>query len=192
MRTYGGMDYNSIAPDIVQNHKALNGYALGADFGVGQGYNMLIREQLPPERHWMFTYTGPKAADVGIMKDSRYNHLSLNKTEAITRVFEAIRNQRIRCYNYMTAKDLLSHCLNCVRHPHESNTGVTTLNFRRHPGKPDDILQALVFAYHIAMIVIGEPIFEDRAVKRQVEAMIRGSYSPDNLKGKRGADVVIG
>mgnify|MGYP006428120945 CR=1 FL=1 len=192
MRTYGGMAYHSITEDIEKNHNSLLGYAAGADFGVGQGYNMLLREKLPVDRYWMFSLQGPKAPDVHVMKDSRYNHLGLNKTEAITRIFEAIKSHRIRCYNYMQAKHYLEQCLNCIRSPHETPTGQTTLIYHRPPNKPDDILQALNFAYHIAMIIIGEPIFDDKAMKRHVEQILLGKLNASNVAQHHAMKPIIG
>lgn len=179
MRTYSGMAYERIADSIIGNHKRLKGNYIGTDFGVGAFYNNYLRKHLDPDQHLIFNYTGPKAAILNRPKgDHLHNQYSLNRTEAITSLYDAIKAGRLRCFKWEQAEELLLQFLNLIRAPDENvQTGVQGFKYRRHGSKPDDILHAINFAYVLGRIVIGEQLFEDAAVASELDKRLRGKAS---------------
>jgi len=168
MRRYSGMDYPTIAHYIVEDHCKFSGNSLGADFGVGGAYNMLIREsgKINVKKHLIFQYTGPNAAPVASPSQSTlFNHYLLNRTESITELFRAIREGDILCYPWDEAKEYLLDLLNMFRIPNETASGQTGFLYRRHGAKADDTLHALNFAYVISRIFKKEPIMKDRELE---------------------------
>lgn len=167
---YSGMNYSEISSMICKDHKRLHGFAIASDFGVGAVYNMQLREKIDPHKHIIFTYTGPNAAFVSETTNAHlFNQLSLNRTEAITSVFNDIKSHRIRCYRWEQAGELLTQCTNLIRNP---NPDTKTITFRRHGARPDDTLHAINFAVQLAKIVIGETLFQDEAVTEEVLARL--------------------
>jgi hypothetical protein len=168
MRKFSGMDYPTIAHYIAEDHKRYAGNAIGADFGVGGAYNMLLRESgvVSVQRHLIFQYTAPNTAPVSRPKDSAlFNHWTLNRTESITELFRAIREGDILCYGFEEAKDCLLDILNMFRIPSETSHGSTGFLYRRHGAKPDDTLHALNFAYVIARLFMKHPIMHDKQLE---------------------------
>ena len=190
MRRYGGMGYREIASQIAFDHHRLGGGPIATDFGVGAAYNMLLREQtdkINADKHLILNYVGPNSALFAPPeKQGWFNQYSLNRTESITSLFEAIKREaggpRIRCYAYEHAHEQLDDLLNLIRCPAESSLGVGTFKYRRHGSKPDDTLHAINFAYALARLLMGEPIVEDRAVKAQLERLF-GRISFGNPSG---------
>jgi hypothetical protein len=189
MRRYHGMGFEEIAHQIHIDHEAFSGNALGADFGVGLLYNFLLRKKMNPETHLIFQYTGPKSpilADAKMGNSGMFNHFTLNRTESITSLYEAIKSgpPRIRCYNWHDASPMLEDFLNLYRVPSESqDTGMTKFLYRRHGSKPDDTLHAMNFAYALGRVMIGEPIMEDRALKERLQHMLVRRSRPKGLLG---------
>ena len=168
MRRYSGMDYRTISNSIAEDHKRYAGNAIGADYGVGGAYNMLLRESgcVAVERHLIFQYTAPNTAPVSKPANSAlFNHWTLNRTEAITELFRAIREGEILCYPWEEAKDHLLDFLNLFRIPSEASGGGTGFLYRRHGAKPDDTIHALNFAYAIARLYMKHPIMHDKQLE---------------------------
>ncbi|HSW48957.1 MAG TPA: hypothetical protein VLH09_02230, partial [Bryobacteraceae bacterium] len=192
---YAGMDYYSIADDIVANHKKLLGEALASDFGVGQTYNNLLRERIQNiHKHLVFGYVGPSAAPLSEPQgDHMFNQYSLNRTEAITTLYDAIKQKRIRCFQWDFAERYLMEFLNLFRAPNESAAGVTSFTYRRHGSKADDSLHAVNFAYVLARVMLNEPLIPDRLLHERILQTIRGgqggggspTWRGTNLTGRR-------
>jgi hypothetical protein len=195
LRRYSGMNYDDIIADILHNHLAYKGYAMASDFGVGAVYNSKLREKIPPERHLMFCYTGPTTALMAEPQGNhQYNQWSLNKTESISLVFEAIRQQRIRCFAWELAQEYLQDCLNLFRAPGErgqsgagASSGMTTFIYRSHPTKPNDTLMALNYAFCQGKLLLGEPMVADLSVKLRLESQLQGTWSDLNYPNLPGA-----
>lgn len=182
-RRYAGMNYDDIAQDIMMNHHRLGGFAIASDFGVGAVYNSKIREKVPPERHLIFNYVGP-ASD--LIKEPvgphLYNQWSLNKTESISLTYDAVRSKRLRCYSWEFAEEYLMDFLNLFRAPGErvgsgTGGGATTFIYRAHPTKPNDSLMAVNYAYMLAKILIGEPMFADLATQVHLSTVLSTDLS---------------
>jgi hypothetical protein len=174
-KKYEGMTYSAIADDIMKNHNDLNGLALGADYGVGYAYNMLLRERMAPEQNMIFKYSAPSS---DILKESptMFNLYSLNRTESITALYYAIKSMRIRAVTWEKMEEYLSDMLNLIRVPQENNTGTTGFLYRKHGARSDDFLHALNFAYIVGRVFLQEPIVQDRALLERMKlSMTRGA-----------------
>lgn len=189
-RRYSGMNYDDIVGDIMHMHKTLNGYAIASDFGVGAAYNSRIRELTAPFRHLIFNYSGPTTALIARPKDQHlFNQWSLNKTESITLTFDAIRSGRFKCFNWDIAEEYLVDFLNLFRAPADrenaaGNVGSTFL-YRGHPTKPNDALMAVNYAFMLAKILIGEPMFADQSMKILMHSTLAGQLSGQAMMGIR-------
>jgi hypothetical protein len=168
IRQYSGMDYRSISNQICDDHKAYNCIGIASDFGVGAAYNMLLRENpiIRPERHFIFGYVGPQSALIKAPSSGPgwFNQYSLNRTESITSLYQAIKSRRFRCYSWDLAQERLSELLNLYRVPTETMGGNSSFRYQRHGSKADDTLHAINFAFCLARIVLNEPILEDPAL----------------------------
>jgi hypothetical protein len=194
MRRYSGMNYDDIIGDILHNHFAYQGYALASDFGVGAVYNSKLRQKIPPERHLMFCYTGPTTELLAEPEGThQYNQWSLNKTESISLIFDAIRQQRIRCFAWEIAQEYLQDCLNLFRAPGErgqsggAGSGMKTFIYRSHPTRPNDTLMALNYGFTLGRLLLGEPMLADLSVKIRLEAQLQGTWSDLNYPDWPGA-----
>lgn len=169
IRQYAGMDYRSIANQICEDHKTYNCVGIASDFGVGAAYNMLLRENpiIRPERHFIFGYVGPQAALIKAPSSGPgwFNQYSLNRTESITSLYQAIKSRRFRCYAWELAQERLSELLNLYRVPTETVGGNSGFRYQRHGSKADDSLHAINFAFCLARIILNEPIIEDPALR---------------------------
>jgi hypothetical protein len=185
MKTYEGMAYQAVANDIMRHHHRCKAIALGADHGVGYAYNMLLREQMAAEHHFIYKYSGPNSV---ILQDTKtlFNLFSLNRTEAITSLYYAIRTGRIRCYEWEIAKEHLLECLNLVRIPNETSQGTPSFLYRKHGSKADDILHALNFAYVTGRVYLQENIVLDTSLLgRMKQSMMTGRSFQDFAPGGR-------
>lgn len=174
-KKYEGMTYKAIADDIMANHNHLQGLSLGADYGVGYAYNMLLREKMAPEQHFIFKYAAPNSE---VIKESptMFNMYSLNRTESITSLYYAIKSMRIRCLSWNIMEEYLTDLLNLIRIPQESGTGTTGFLYRKHGARPDDILHAMNFAYVVGRVFLMEPVVPDRSLMERMKlSMTRGS-----------------
>jgi len=169
IRQYAGMDYRSIANQICEDHKAYNCVGIASDFGVGAAYNMLLRENpiIRPERHFIFGYVGPQSALIKAPSSGPgwFNQYSLNRTESITSLYQAIKSRRFRCYAWELAQERLIELLNLYRVPTETVGGNSGFRYQRHGSKADDTLHAINFAFCLARIILNEPIIEDPALR---------------------------
>jgi len=177
---YAGMNYDSIISYIVANHNKYSGNAMACDSGVGAVYNSKLREHIPQEKHLMFVYVGPTTALISEPKTVHlYNTWSLNKTESISLTFDAIREKRIRCFDWEYAAEFLEDCLNMYRAPGEKAgaSGTNTFLYRASATKPNDTLQAINYAYMLGKIMLGEPMFADLSIKFRLEQVLRGNFN---------------
>jgi hypothetical protein len=178
MKQHSGMGYREVADHIVRDHKRFNANAIASDFGVGAAYNMLIREQLPADKHFILGYVGPKSAPLSAPQGySWFNQFSLNRTESITELYSAIRqtSPRIRCFSWDRAENLLMDFMNLFRVPLENAaSGAAEFKYRRHGSKPDDTLHALNFAFTLMRLLKGEPLLEDRGLMERLRAQLQG------------------
>lgn len=184
MRQYSGMDYRSISDDICKEHREYGCIGLASDYGVGAAYNMLLRENpaIQPERHIIFGYVGPQSSVIkATAGSSLMNHFSLNRTESITTLYQAVRDRRIRCYHWGLAQDRLLEFLNLFRVPTEGGHGQNTFKYQRHGAKADDTLHAVNFAYCLGRIIMNEPIVEDQALKRMFQSTFSPGLYPQHL-----------
>jgi hypothetical protein len=188
---YSGMDYRSIADDIVANHRLLQGEALASDFGVGQTYNMLLRERIQNvHKHLVLQYTGPSCAAMGEPSgEHMFNHYTVNRTEAITTLYDAIKQKRIRCYQWEHAERYMMEFLNLFRAPNESSGGVTSFTYRRHGSKADDSLHAVNFAYVLARVMLNEPLIPDRTLHNRILQTLRGGGGSSGNPTWRGSAI---
>jgi hypothetical protein len=178
-----------VADDIVRNHNELLGEALASDFGVGQLYNMLLRERIKNvHKHLVFGYVGPSSAALGEPSgEHMFNQYSLNRTEAITSLYDAIKQKRIRCYQWEHAERYLMEFLNLFRAPNETSAGATSFTYRRHGSKADDSLHAVNFAYVLARLLLEEPLVADKMLRDRILKNLRGNnttWRGGNPRGK--------
>lgn len=174
-KRYAGMDYPDIAESILRDHKDFNGQFIANDFGVGAVYNMLIRKQIPFDRHFIFCYVGPKTPPLAEPKNQHMNNqLSLNKTEAITAVFSAVKSltpQKIHCRGWGEMQTYLDDWLNLFRVPTDSDTD-TRFKYVRNATKTDDALHAFTFAYVLIRFFMGEPLVHDPTLQARLRELL--------------------
>lgn len=185
-----GMGYDDIIGKIAHDFKMFKGYAMASDTGVGAVYNDKLRYHIPAERHLMITYTGPTAELLAMpAKQHIFNTWMLNKTESLTLTFDAIRNKKIRCFDWANAEEYLLDCLNMFRAPGEKagGAGANTFVYRASATKPNDALQAINYAHMLARIVQGEPMFADQSMKLRMEETLRGTFNFQPGTGGGGA-----
>ena len=106
-----------------------------------------------------------------------YNQWSLNKTESISLTYGAVRQQRIRCFDWAIAEEFLSDFLNLFRAPGELAAGGSTFIYRAHPSKPNDTLMAVNYCFMLAKILLQEPMFADLSVKLRLEQTLGPSLN---------------
>lgn len=187
-KRYAGMDYENIAGSILHDHKKFHAHLMASDFGVGMAYNMLMRKAIPYDKHFIMTYVGPQAAPLSEPKNSHLpNQLSLNKTEAVTAVFSAVKTltpQRIHARSWEYTKDYLSDWLNMYRAPSDTDTG-TKFRYIRVSNKADDALHAFAFAYVLLRFFIGDPIVKDPTLEKRLRDIMQ---SPNTVIRPRPMD----
>lgn len=179
IRQYSGMDYRSIANSICEDHAAYNCVGIASDFGVGAAYNMLLREnpRINPAKHLIFNYVGPQSSIIKAPESGGWpNQYSLNRTESITTLYDAIKIGRIRCFAWELCEERLLELLNLYRVPVETPGGVTFFKYQRHGSKADDTLHAINFAFCLARIILNESILEDPTLRRTLQDV----FNPQN------------
>lgn len=180
-KRYAGMDYREIINDILANHKKYNARVIASDYGVGMAYNMLIRDIVPWQNHFIMQFTGPDKKPFGPVKNSELaNHYSLNKTEIITNIFTAVKEQAIRSKNWDDTSTFLMDFLHVFRAPFETNIGATTFKWVRNPRLADDTLMATSFAYVLVKLYKGEKLVEDKSLERQILSTLHGRVIPQD------------
>jgi hypothetical protein len=177
MRRYSGMNYRDIVTGIMKDHREMGGMAFASDFGGGQIYNLMIREELgDASKHLVFGYVGPKSLPIADPTgDHMFNQFSLNRTESITALYEAIKCVKIRCYHWGLAQSYLDDFLNLYRVISENAAGASQFVYRRHGSKADDTLHAVNFAYVLLRLMDGEPLVQDVALMSKIQTTLRGS-----------------
>lgn len=167
---YSGMNYREIAEHIVGDHKRFNGDAIATDYGVGAAYNMLLRESLDQNTHVIFNYTSPDSKFLAPPKNNNdlYNKFSLNRTDSITDLFEAIKSGHILAPKWEQSSEYLKDFLNLIRNPQDSPSGGKRLTYIRHGSKPDDIVHGVNFAFQLGRVLIKEPCSIEKVFMDQV------------------------
>lgn len=194
---YAGMDYRSIVNCIVKDHKRFCAGAIASDFGAGQAYNMLIRENpdIPAGRHLIFNYTAPGTALLAQQDDGAgmFNQYSLNKTESITLLFEMMKQERprIRTASWEHMGVFLSDILNVYRIPMDMDYGRTRFRWQRHGSKADDFLHALNFGVVLIRILNGEDMLPDRTLINMIKNVLSGRSGHTGFGAFAGMKVPI-
>lgn len=180
-KRYAGMDYREIINDILAYHKKYSARVIASDYGVGMAYNMLIRDVVPWQQHYVMSFTGPdKKPFAPIAKSELANHYSLNKTEIITNVFTAVKQQILRSKNWEDTQTYLMDFLHVFRAPFETNVGATTFKWVRNPRLADDTLMATCFAYVLIKLYKGEKLVEDKSLEKQILSTLYGRPIPQS------------
>lgn len=181
-KRYAGMDYREIINDILAHHKKFNARVIASDYGVGMAYNMLIRDVVPWQNHFIMQFTGPDKRPFAPVKNSELaNHFSLNKTEIITNVFTAVKQGQIRARNWDDMQTFLMDFLHVFRAPIETNAGATTFKWVRNPRLADDTLMAFCFAYMLVKLFRGEKLVEDKSLEMQIQSALHGRVIPQGF-----------
>lgn len=179
MKRYPGMEFDEVAHDMAKYHNGLRGFAFGSDAGVGMAYNASLRKYVNnPRTHLVMQFTGPLTAAVSSIEGRDIAHLvGLNKTEAITALFQAIKAPipQVSCYNYDEAKDHLQDFLNCHRAPDENLHGKTYLRYVKQMSKTDDMLMAAAFGYAVGRLVLGQKMVMDPALSDRFRNMFNAA-----------------
>lgn len=190
-REYAGMEYEDIAASIAATHIMYGANVMASDYGVGAYYNTYLRNHLPMGSHFVIKYSGPGTAPLAVVRDSgMQNLLSVNRTEAISRIFTEIKHPeiRIRCQGWNVMSKYLLQYLALYRQVDDTAAGLKTFRYIRAATKPDDALHALLFAYIIGTYYIGQPIIRDENLERQLRALAFTS-SPNQNFGAPGGFV---
>lgn len=181
---YFGMDYRQIAKEIAEIHKKYNGTVISTDFGVGLGYNTTLRNYISTDKHFIMAYTGPATAPLGSPAQQHMtNQLSLNRTEALTRVFDDLKapHMKIRAKSWEQTSSFLLDWLNMYRAPTELPNGQTGFKYIRSSQKADDALHAFTFGYVLVKFFLGEPLVNDIQLQNQLRDALNGVTAiPDN------------
>lgn len=185
MRRHTGMGYREIIAEILKAHFAFGGTAIASDHGGGVVYNQVLREdpRVDLDRHLVLNYSGPNTAVFAAPHnpDTMYNQWTVNKTESLSSLFEAIKRPelKIRCYDWGDARDYLMDFLNSFRVVSETQHGARYFKYIRPPSKSDDIMQAMNFAHVVGKIMMGEPLVHDPGLARELERRLRTPvYTP--------------
>jgi hypothetical protein len=116
----------------------------------------------------------------------QFNQWSLNKTESISLTFEALRQGRIHCFDWLIAQEYLQDALNLFRAPGErgssgsgAGSGATTFIYRSHPTRPNDCLMSINYCHMLAKLLLGEPMLADMAIKIRLESQLSGTFAGD-------------
>src|SRR5204862_941520 len=94
--------------------------------------------------------------------------------------FEAVRQKRIRCFDFEIAEHYLEDFLHLFRAPGERNQqsgaggGATTFLYRSHPTRPNDALMAVNYAFMLGKLLIGEGMLADTSLKIRLESSLLG------------------
>jgi hypothetical protein len=200
MRKYAGCNYAQVINGIVNTNKLFHVRYIASDFSAGSHYNLNLRSQggVAWNSHLVMQYGGNSNRFFVRANSELLNHYWLHKTDAISTVIEAIKQERprIRCYNWELAKNDLFDLTHLYRSITTNATGRESFHYRRHSTKPDDGLHALTFAYTMARIVLGESLLEDKAAAQELYRTLGvvsprpgvsyfpDAHSPNGLGGK--------
>jgi hypothetical protein len=182
MRKYGGMKYEEICHNIIQDHVRYKATVMASDSGGGLAYNSYLRSSgdIRPEQHLILHYTVPNSALFAKLKDQKgmFNEYGLNRTESITTLFEAIKRRpdpRIRCFSWDLARQYLMDFMHLYRDLVVSESGNQKFRYRRHGSKADDCVHSMNYAYVAARVLMGEPLIDDRGLRDHVLQLLTGT-----------------
>lgn len=187
-RRYSGMMYREIIADILKDHMEWGATMMASDFGVGAAYNMLLRESLHVDSHFIFNFTGPKTAPVATPREAHFrNQYSVNRTELLSQIFMDINNvmkPTIRCRSWDLMSPYLTDFLNVYRQPTEQSSGNKEFKYISSGTKANDSLMAFAFVYTLVRLWKGEPLVFDPDTAAEIKDLLR---SPATLMGTGGA-----
>lgn len=158
---YAGMEYQTIAGDIVHNHNKFGGFAFGCDNGVGHYYNAYLRDcgKIRSDRLILFQYNDVKDF-LAPIENSMFNLFSLNRTDSISALFSDVKapKLRLRCPRWDESSPYLTDYLNSIRSVTETPGGRGIMRYIRHGSKSDDFMQACNFAVTLGRILLREQL----------------------------------
>lgn len=186
---YAGMDYTVIVGKIIKAYTEFKCNAIASDYGVGAVYTMLIRNHVQWQKHFVLQYAAPNAASFQRANSELANHYSVNKTEAVTNAFLAVKELALRANRWDDMEYYLTDFLACKRVPSESATGKKQFTWQRDPRKPDDFLHAVSFAMTMIKVYTGERVVADPSILTQIRNMLNGR--PANHISMAGIPPVI-
>jgi hypothetical protein len=179
---YSGMDWDSVSLSVAKRHNEFGAYAIANDYGGGAVYINNLRKLMDPFRVIALKYTGPTSNLLSEPKDSNFPGLySLNKTEAISATFQAIKTGELRAPNWEQCKSALLDVVNLVRVPSESRSGEKTFLYHRKPNKTDDFLDAITYALILGKILQGRPLFIDPRSQASFYNLLSGGAYMRNI-----------
>lgn len=182
------MMYREIIADILKDHMEWGATMMASDFGVGAAYNMLLRESLHVDSHFIFNFTGPKTAPVATPREAHFrNQYSVNRTELLSQIFMDINNvmkPTIRCRSWDLMSPYLTDFLNVYRQPTEQSSGNKEFKYISSGTKANDSLMAFAFVYTLVRLWKGEPLVFDPDTAAEIKDLLR---SPATLMGTGGA-----
>lgn len=171
---YAGMDYTTIVGNLLKTYRDFKCNAIASDYGVGAVYTMLIRQHVPWQKHFVMQYSAPNTASFQRANSELANHYSVNKTEAVTNTFLAVKELRLRAGKWEDMDYYLTDFLACRRVPSESASGKKQFTWQRDPRKPDDYLHAVSFAMTLIKVYTGERVVADPSILSQIRNMLNG------------------
>lgn len=171
---YAGMDYTTIVGNLLKTYRDFKCNAIASDYGVGAVYTMLIRQHVPWQKHFVMQYSAPNTASFQRANSELANHYSVNKTEAVTNTFLAVKELRLRAGRWEDMDYYLTDFLACRRVPSESASGKKQFTWQRDPRKPDDYLHAVSFAMTLIKVYTGERVVADPSILSQIRNMLNG------------------
>lgn len=114
-------------------------------------------------------YTAPNTTPFKAAANSELtNHYTVNKTEAITNVFQSVKDQKFRFSNWNDMAYYLNDFLHVNRVPYETPSGAKSLRWIRQAEKADDYLHACTFASTLIKVYTGERIVTDKSLLSQI------------------------
>lgn len=120
-------------------------------------------------------YSAPNTAPFSAAKSSELaNHYIVNKTEAITNVFQAVKDVKLRAKNWDDMTYYLTDFLNVNRVPYDTPSGAKSLRWIRQDDKADDYLHAVAFATTLIKVYTGERIVTDKSLLSQIRDVLAG------------------
>lgn len=172
MRKHAGKDYGRVIADITKDNKKYGVKFVASDHSAGSHYNIMLRKagEFPWQQHVVMQYGGTTKRFFQKADSDLQNHYQLHKTDAVSTVVEAIKNDkpRIRCYRWELAKNDLMDFTHLNRSIVPTSSGGEKYFYRRHGTKPDDGLHACTFAYTLARLILGEQPLDDPSVARSL------------------------
>lgn len=183
-KKYAGMDYTVIIGDMLKAYRDYKCNAIASDYGMGAVYTMLIRQHVPWQHHFVMQYAAPNCAAFQSVAGSELpNHYSVNKTEAVTNTFLAVREGGLRAKSWEDMSYYLTDFLAVHREMSDTPTGKKQFKWNRDPRKPDDFLHAVSFAMTLVKVYTGERVVADPSLLRQIRNTLNGRQAGPDLAG---------